>query len=183
VNPDGELWGNVPVWRNRVTPSDYLTSVDTLLAFDPEIVLTGHKGPLNVSRQLLLGLREWAVALDSACNALVPSENAGFAFDPGFVSVDPYQLRVDTDDCFLVRVRNHLPTATVASIEPVAPAGWRVTPPSQTVDVAPGTTGEAGFRLHAPTGAGHLDPFALPIAVRLGERAFGHPTELLVTTE
>jgi glyoxylase-like metal-dependent hydrolase (beta-lactamase superfamily II) len=182
LNPDGKLWGNVPVWRNRVTPSDYVTSIDTLLDFDPEIVLTGHKGALNVSRELLLEFRAWATVLASACNALVPPDNAGFAFDPGFVSVDPYQLLVETDDQFLVRVRNHLPTETVATIEPIVPAGWRVTPSSRTVDVPPGATGETGFRLRAPTGPHRPDRFALPIAVRLGDRAFGHPTELLVTT-
>lgn len=180
IDPDGLFWGNVPVWRNRVAPADYVTSVDDLVRFDPRVVLTGHKGPLDVSPARLRALRTWALDLDAACRALTDERNAGFAWDPGFASAYPYQLGPDGGDV-RVDVRNHLPEQATATIRPVPPAGWRIEPESQSIAIASGDSGCARFRVTPPARRRAARRDAIPIDVALDDRRLGQPTELLVS--
>ena len=128
---DGTLWGGSPTFRNRVGSDDFVTCIQTISEFEPSLLLTGHWGAIEVSARELEPYRRWAEGLARSMRQVVvcPSE-LGFAVDPDFVSVTPYESVVCQGDNVVVEVevRNHHAHDAVAAIGLVLPGSWQSRP-------------------------------------------------------
>ncbi len=131
LDGDGVLRGGGPVYRNRFRLDSFRRGIDAVRAFEPEVLLTGHDGAIDVDRASLDGVREWAVELEEALVALVPDDlPVGLALDPAFAAFHPYQLRPRAGESFeaAVEVVNHGDESAEAHVRLVLPPGWRAAP-------------------------------------------------------
>jgi glyoxylase-like metal-dependent hydrolase (beta-lactamase superfamily II) len=180
----GRLRGGGPVYRNGLRSDSFTRSIAAIVELNPEILLTGHDGPLEVTRADLEGAHDWALRLEAAFHSLAADpDEVEFALDPGFVSVRPYEQSRNQDEPtpLRVQVRNHHAHEAAARVAPVAPAGWTVDPPSATLLLAAAEAGDCTFSLLASPDAAVGVRHVVTIDVSLGEHHFGEIAEGLVT--
>lgn len=180
---DGTLWGGSPTFRNRVGSDDFVTCIETISEYEPALLLTGHWGPIEVSARELEPYRRWAEGLERSMRQVVayPSE-LGFALDPDFVSVTPYESAVRRGDNLVVdvEVRNHHAHDALAAIRLVVPEAWQSTPGAHGRVLLSSEVVRFRFTVAIPETA-EIDVRHLVFAdVELGERRFGHVAEGLV---
>jgi len=125
-----------PIYRNVMRLGSIRVGVERLLEYEPEILLTGHTGALEVTREDLDGFLAWARDLELAFRRLAPVpglENE--ALDPYPAWFDPYRATVSPGTSVTVRVlvRNHAADARPARLRVRAPDGWSVDPPDATI--------------------------------------------------
>jgi glyoxylase-like metal-dependent hydrolase (beta-lactamase superfamily II) len=185
-NAVGEVWGGGPVYRNRLAVGDFAATAGLLLDYSPELVLTGHRGALEVSRDDLSRFGDWARELDESLLALAADPEApGLALDPDVVSVLPYQAcgrpgkTVDVE----VEVRNHLPRVALARVHLDLPRGWTASPDDREAKIAAGESWRAGFSVAAPRSAACGIRHVIFASATLGGRELGPAAECLVVLE
>jgi glyoxylase-like metal-dependent hydrolase (beta-lactamase superfamily II) len=146
-----------PIYRNVLRHDSIRVGVERLLAFEPEMLLTGHTGALEVTRADLDEFLAWARDLELVVARLTPVPGMeDEALDPYVARFDPYRAslapgaRVETG----VVVRNHAATPQEARVRLHAPDGWQVEP-AEAVTVVPGggETATLTFMLAVPADA------------------------------
>jgi len=180
---NGGLWGGGPVYRNRVGIGDFSTTADVLLEYEPELLLTGHRGVVPVSRSDLEGFASWAREYSKTVARLLPDpSSAAFQLDPDLVRVLPYQAEgrpgepVDLE----VEVRNPFGAAVDAAVRLVLPDGWSAEPEAGGARVDPDDSGRILFSVLAPRGAARDVRHVVLADVTLGSRRLGQTAESLV---
>lgn len=80
-------------------------------------------------------------------------EEAGFALDPQWIRINPYQIQASLGGQaeLCVEVHNHGRQVVTASVEIVAPDGWRVEPGRCELAIPVAQEGRCGFTLSAPS--------------------------------
>ncbi|CAN5835166.1 hypothetical protein BH23CHL8_BH23CHL8_11630 [soil metagenome] len=171
-----------PIYRNRMRLDSIATGVRRLMDFEPELLLTGHTGALEVDRAMLDDFLAWARQLEGAFTRLcaVP-ERVNEALDPDFVLCRPYLSRVVAGATLdvAVEVTNHGPTRERGMVRLHLPRGWTATPGSASAPIDPGETAELRFHVAAPAG----EPpgrRVLLADLTLGERRYGQRAEAIV---
>lgn len=182
----GPLLGG-PIYRNRYELGDFARSIEKLCEWKPDLLLTGHSGAIMVEpawlERALHRARELAGILTSL--AYVPEE-AGFALDPNWVQIFPYQLEVlpGGQADVSVRIVNHSPVAVTAHVAITAPTGWKVEPSRGEVVIAPRQEGHCSFLLDAPRDGTSPSMNVVCADVRLDDgtkiRCYGRVAEGLV---
>ena len=184
ISPSGSLWGGAPVYRNRVGGTDFSSSIATILKFEPELVLTGHKGPLEVTRADLEGFRSWALGIEQCWRELAANPDAmDVSLDPDWVSVMPYALELGASDsgAIEVEVRNHHPGDLDVELRIDLPdVGWTVEPQLRRLSIAPGSAGRAGFTITTAEDAAPGVRHVVTVDVTADARRLGQVTEALV---
>lgn len=123
-----------PIYRNVMALDSIRTGVERLIAHEPELLLTGHTGALEVSRADLDEFVAWARSLELVLGRLSPVpglENE--ALDPYVARFDPYRATAGPGRAVSARVivRNHAAVPRPARIALRLPAGWpTAAPPS-----------------------------------------------------
>jgi glyoxylase-like metal-dependent hydrolase (beta-lactamase superfamily II) len=180
---DGSLWGGSPTFRNRVGVADFVTSIDTIREYEPNLLLTGHWGPIQVSEGDLDAYRRWAEGLAKSIRAIVSTPaSVGFAIDPDFVRVIPYESMGFAGSDFMVEVEvwNHFGHYAFAAIRLVTPTSWRTEPEVHQRDLEGGVVARFRFRVFIPDSAKVGSRQLVFADVVLGERLFGQVAEGLV---
>jgi hypothetical protein len=151
--------------------------------FEPEFILTGHFGVQRVDAAFFDEALKRARSIEGIVNGLVavPAE-AGFALDPNWATIYPYQATAQAGQTVAIEVRivNHLDRAAVARATLRLPADWTAEAEVGSVEIAPGEAGGLRFRITAPP---YAKPGARPVIsadVTLGERRFGPAAEGIV---
>lgn len=171
-----------PIYRNRMRLDSIATGVRRLIDFEPELLLTGHTGAIEVTRPMLDDFLVWARQLEGAFTRLVAvPELVDEALDPDFVVCFPYLQGARPGEAIAldVRVTNLGPAARRAVVELLVPEGWGVEPEQRSVDVGAGRMESLRFSVAVPTPAGpgrHL----IAADLRLGERRYGQRAEAIV---
>jgi glyoxylase-like metal-dependent hydrolase (beta-lactamase superfamily II) len=172
-----------PVFQNRFAPGDFVESVTKIRDFEPELILTGHFGAQRVEPAFFDEALTRARSLENIVNGLVavPAE-AGFALDPNWATLYPYQATVAAGQTIPLEVRivNHLDRPTVARAAARLPVDWTCEPASESADIAAGATGVLRFRIAAPPYAKPGARHVISAEVTLGERRFGPVAEGIV---
>jgi glyoxylase-like metal-dependent hydrolase (beta-lactamase superfamily II) len=171
-----------PIYRNRMRLDSVAAGVRRLMDFEPELLLTGHTGALEVTREMLDDFLAWARELEGAFTRLcVVPERVNEALDPDFVVCFPYLssatpgARIDLD----VQVTNHGPGAERASATMVVPTGWTASPATAEATVEAAATASLRFRIGVPVDqppGRHI----LLADVTLGDRRLGQRAESIV---
>ncbi|HSO29806.1 MAG TPA: MBL fold metallo-hydrolase, partial [Candidatus Sulfomarinibacteraceae bacterium] len=171
-----------PIYRNVMRLDSIRVGVERLLAYEPELLITGHTGALEVSRRDLDDFLAWARELELVVGRLTPVpglENE--ALDPYVARVDPYRAAIPAGGRheLQVIVRNHAPEARETRVRLRLPAGWRSEPPSS-VAILP-ANGEATlpFALLVPLEA-VTGRTAITVDVTIGGTPRGELAETLL---
>ncbi len=172
-----------PIYRNVLRHDSIRLGVERLLAFEPELLLTGHTGALEVTRADLDEFVSWARALELAVARLVPVPGLeDEALDPYVARFDPYRAVVAPGESIetAVVVRNHAPVERWTRVRPRVPTGWMVEPTEVRMPVAPdGGIATARFRITAPPDA-PSGRIVLTAEVELGDDWLGEAAETLL---
>ncbi len=172
-----------PIYRNVLRLDSIRVGVERLIAYEPELLLTGHTGALEVSRADLDDFVAWARELELVVGRLAPVPGLeDEALDPYVARIDPYRATVRVGEAATVQVivTNHGPVAREARVRLRLPDGWRAEPPEATAHIAAGgASATLPFTIHVPTGAraGRHVPTA---DLTLGGEPRGELAELLL---
>jgi glyoxylase-like metal-dependent hydrolase (beta-lactamase superfamily II) len=182
----GRWRGGGPVYRNGFRTGSFLRGIEGLAAHAPEVILTGHDGPLEVGPGTVDELRAWARELDAAHAALAPDPDAvDLAIDTDPVRVDPYRSTVAPGAAvtLTVEVANHRPEPARARVTPAPPHGWEVTPAERELLVAALETATASFVVHPAPDAAPGVRHVIALDAQIGPDRLAWSAEALVTVE
>lgn len=180
--PAGPRFGG-PVFQNRFKPGDFVESVTKIRDFEPEFILTGHWGAQRVERALLDAALEQARAIEGITWGLIAvPEEAGFALDPNWATLYPYQATAVPGGHLdlAVRIVNHLSTPAPVAAELRLPVGWRSETLTTGVEIGPGEPGEIPFQITVPAEALIGERHVVVATVSLGGRRFGPVAEGII---
>jgi glyoxylase-like metal-dependent hydrolase (beta-lactamase superfamily II) len=178
----GGLRGGGPIYRNRVRLKDFTESLSRIRAFAPDLLLTGHNGPVPVTSADLDHALGWAADLEAAWLALAANpKEVEFALDPDPVRIDPYRSVVVGGGEVQLRAEiwNHHDHAVEARLRPVTPERWRVDPAEGSARLEGGAVGLVDFTIAVPADAPSRRG-VVTFDVQLGEQRLGEVTEALV---
>ncbi len=186
LDGQGRLRGGGPVYRNGLRADSFTTSVRKILDREPEILLTGHDGPLEVTPADLDDLLAWCRELEGCFRSLAAFPDAvDRSLDADFVRFSPYQLhgKRTAPHRLEVDVRNHLPEPADAVLRPVVPSGWSVEP--ETAELRLPAHGSRAVTLTVtPSGDAALDHRHLvTLDLVLAGEAYGEVGEAVLTFE
>ena len=148
----GPLLGG-PVYRNRFELDAFARSLEIIREWNPDLLLTGHSGAIQLEPAWLDRALRRAKELSDVLTALVVvPEEAGFALDPHWVRITPYQGSVQPGMTLEVQVHvtNHASAPAVAKVRLVAPTGWEIVPAVVEMPIDSRQEGSAAFSLTAP---------------------------------
>ena len=171
-----------PIYRNRMRIDSIATGVRRLIEFEPELLLTGHTGAIEVTPGLLDDFISWARQVEGVFRKLcVVPDLVNESLDPDFVVCFPYLQTVSAGDSFDldVQVTNHAPDARRAEAVLVLPEGLSAEPTSAAITVEPGQMEPLTFRVRAAPEA----PAGRRIVIAdltFGQRRYGQRAEAIV---
>ncbi len=179
-------WSAERIWRNemfrsKVTWDGYARSIDWLLDWHPDIVLSGHHPPIHTNDSFFQRIGEWAehaMSVYERAAALGPTD-AHFGVDATGGAVFPYRTHLAGPEMFAVRVvaRNPLPHDARLRLSAAVPAGWLAGPP---VTCSAKARAEVECTLQiTPSESGRRLPFAVELVA--DGISFGQIAEGLVT--
>lgn len=172
-----------PIYRNVMRLDSIRVGVERLIEHEPELLLTGHTGALEVSRADLDDFVAWARQLELVIGRLAPVPGLeDEALDPYVARFDPYRatLAAGGQRAIAVVVRNHGPTGRSTRVRLHAPPAWRVEPPEVSAHIgAGGATVTLPFEIQAPAGA-PIGRHVLTADVWLGDEPRGELAEMLL---
>jgi glyoxylase-like metal-dependent hydrolase (beta-lactamase superfamily II) len=169
-----------PIFQNRFQPADFVETVTKIRDFEPEWLLTGHFGTVLVEPAFLDEALRRARALEEIIWGLIPvPAEAGFALDPNWATVYPYQATVPAGAAVRLEVCivNHMDRATTPGAALRLPAGWSAVSGGTPAPVESGETARLAFDVHAPTDAAPGERHVVTADITLGQRRFGPVAE------
>jgi glyoxylase-like metal-dependent hydrolase (beta-lactamase superfamily II) len=180
---EGRFWGGGPTYRNRLGLDDYTATAQLLLGYEPELLLTGHRGVVPVSRRDLEEFARWGREYSETVARLIPDRaSSGFQLDPDLVCILPYQAEgtPGAPIALEVEVRNPAEAALDASVLLVLPEGWSADPDLGHARVDPGGSERIRFSVLAPHDAACGVRHVALADVVLGSRRLGQAAESLI---
>jgi hypothetical protein len=172
-----------PIFQNRFQPGDFIETVTKIRDFEPEFMLTGHFGAMQVERAFLDEALSRARSLNDIIWGLIAMPAAaGFALDPNWATLYPYQTTIAPGETIHLTVRlvNHLDQPVLANATLPLPAGWTAITQSSDVEIDDDARGEILFRITAPVSALPGERHVVAASVTLGQRRFGPVAEGII---
>ncbi len=146
-----------PIYRNVLRLESIRVGVERLIEHEPELLLSGHTGALEVTRRDLDDFIAWARELELVLSRLTPvpgMENE--ALDPYIARFDPYRAAVRAGGLVRTRVivRNHAAAARPTAVRLRLPRGWSASPSEGGATVPADAEAAIDFEVHVPADAG-----------------------------
>jgi glyoxylase-like metal-dependent hydrolase (beta-lactamase superfamily II) len=141
-----------PIYRNVLRLDSIRVGVERLIAHEPELLLTGHTGALEVTRADLDDFVTWARELELVVARLAPVPGLeDEALDPYVARFDPYRatVRPGAELATSVIVTNHAPRPRSVRVRLRVPRGWDAAPSDAEVVVTGRDTAAIAFRVVA----------------------------------
>jgi glyoxylase-like metal-dependent hydrolase (beta-lactamase superfamily II) len=170
-------------YRNRFRIDDFVDSAELYLSLRPDLMVSGHWKPREVTPEYLERLLVDGQRLAELHRELLPLEDVDLGAE-GFVArIEPYRSRAPAGGSveLEVSVRNPLPRRATGTVRLVVPAGWPVEPDGREVELGEGETATCSFRIRPVGGAVSRERVAADVTVD-GLR-FGQQAEALVDVE
>ncbi len=170
------------VYQNRFRIGDYRTTGELYLRLKPELLLTGHWGPVRVGDGFLEDLLERGAQLERLHKDLLPLESTDFDAEGFAAWIRPYQTEVAEGEpvSLEVEVRNPCPSAEDVTVTIVAPTGWKVDSAQSSAYLRPGEHAKLPFTV-TPAPGTTVRRAIVAADLRVGERRFGQHAEALVS--
>ncbi len=158
-------------YRNRFEPEDFVRSAELYARLRPDVIVSGHWVPREVTDGFLEQLLVDAKRTAELHRELLPED--GFGTDGFGARIEPYRAAGPEID-YSVSVRNPFGRAETAVVRLVTQDGWQVSPPEREVEVAPHGEAEVEFHVRAS------GPGRVAADVTVGGTHFGQQAEALV---
>lgn len=156
--------------------------IERLIDFEPELLLTGHTGAIEVARSMLDDFIAWARQVEDVFTRLcVVPERINEALDPDFVVCFPYLQTVEPGGRFELGVQftNHGSEREVAAASLILPAGWEAGTSGDTATIERGEM--QTIRFDITVADDEPDGRRILLAdVTLGQRYLDHRAEAIV---
>ncbi|MDX3097821.1 MBL fold metallo-hydrolase [Streptomyces sp. ME19-03-3] len=169
-------------YRNRFRIDDFTRSAALYRRLRPEVMISGHWPPLEVTDGYLDMLAAEGDRLARLHRDLLPAgldlEAEGFG-----ARLRPYRSVLAPGGTLRVTVeaRNPLPQAEVIRLVPVLPPGWTAEPPMREVKADAGTTVTETFGIRVPPGVRRTERQRLAVDMTVGRVNLGQQAEALVS--
>ena len=180
------LWDKIPcLWEKPMAADRVFGEGETFSWRGTTFTATrtpGHTGALRIEPAFLDEALVRARSLDDILWGLIAvPEAAGFACDPNWATLYPYQTTARPGETITVTVRivNYLRTATMARAELRLPEGWTGEALVDDVEIG-GEPGDLRFTVRAPEAATVGERHVITATVTLGERRFGPVAEGII---
>jgi hypothetical protein len=123
--------------KNRTPVSSYSDMPRQIKERDPDVILTGHGGGVDVNPAKVANWQTWMDRWAQLFADIIDQPHPNLGMDPLWVEFYPYKVRVQPGDevKFEVRVRNHEDEARKGSISFRGPKGVKVVPENIDVEV------------------------------------------------
>ena len=170
-------------YRNRFRIGDYVRSAELYLSLRPDLFLSGHWNPREVTEEHLERLLVDARRLDELHRELLPLEEIDFGAQGFGARIEPYRARVAAGDTveLEITVRNPFDRAEVAVVRCVVPEGWSADPVEHEIEV--GGRSEASIGVRVTANGPSVCRARVAVDLTVGESRFGEQAEALVTVE
>lgn len=169
------------VYANGFRIDDYRESAELYRELEPDLLLFGHRDPLEPQPGYLEQLWQRGADLAQLHRELLPLEEVDLEGSGPLVRIRPYRSRIrpGTRLTLEVDVRNPHPRAELAEVELVLPAGWSVSPAERRFELLAGQSALVQFDIE-PSGP-PVRRARLAADLTVGSRRFGQVAEALVT--
>ena len=134
---DQQTGGERPIlnyqYRNRFRIDDFVQSAELYRAIRPDVIVSGHWPPQEVTDELLDVLLADGRRLAELHRELLPLEEADLGAVGFAARIEPYRPTVGAGEPFEVDVivRNPFPRPAVARVELAVPEGWAAPDPQE----------------------------------------------------
>ena len=165
-------------YRNRFAIDDYVRSAELYRRLRPDLIVSGHWLPREVTDAYLDRLAEDGRRVAELHRELLPEE--GFGAEGFGARIEPYRSTAARgDDVELeVLVRNPFDRDETAAVALVLPAGWEAEPVEQEVELGP--HGEATVAFRVRLGGEPVRRARVAAELTVGGTPFGQQAEALV---
>lgn len=169
-------------YRNRFRIDDYRRSAELYLRLRPDLLISGHWDPREVTPEYLAMLLERGTRLAELHRELLPLDEVDFGAEGFGARIEPYRCAVRPCEPFelTVQTRNPLPHTDVLRVSMIVPQGWTASPATRELTVPARTDTTVTFTVTAPEGA-QVHRARLAVDLTVGESRFGQQAEALVT--
>lgn len=170
-----------PVYRNKMLVDSIALGAERLREHEPELILTGHTGAIEVNRRVLDDFITWARDLsDAFVKVVAVPDEVNFALDPNWATLYPYRSTITPGDRILLelRVTNHGAREAFLRASLALPPGWSATPEESEISIYRGQDGAITFAVAVPPDA--TGRHVICADVTLGERRYGWICEAIV---
>ncbi|MGW2477215.1 MBL fold metallo-hydrolase [Streptomyces sp. NPDC001665] len=169
-------------YRNRFRIDDFVRSAELYRTLRPELMISGHWFPYEVTDgylDMLLGQGEKLARLH---REILPRE-VDFEAEGFGARIAPYRSAAVPGGVVPLRieVRNPFPTPDRAVLRTVLPAGWSAEPPVTEIELRAGEVREADVVVRIPENCAPAERVRLAVDLTVGRMAFGQQAEALVS--
>ncbi len=169
------------VYSNRFHASDYVASAALYRRLQPDLILSGHWSPQQVTPDYLARIETIGAELERLHHELQVAEP--YVGEAGFIArLMPYQAEAPGGVPleFAVEIRNPFSQPARAVIRVVTPPGWGATGTDITLDLAGSGSATGHFTVTPPAGfAARRARIAVDVTV--GRQRFGQQAEALIS--
>lgn len=165
-------------YRNRFRIDDYVRSAELCLSLRPDIIVSGHSQPWQVSDGQLEQLLVDGRRLAELHRELLPLDEVDFGAEGFGARIEPYRSLLGLGDTLEleVMVRNPFDREETATVRLAVPDGWTAPDPAHAR--LPGR-GEAAVRFRVKP-AGRVRRARVAADLTVGDTRFGQQAEALV---
>ncbi|HWE80717.1 MAG TPA: MBL fold metallo-hydrolase [Gaiellaceae bacterium] len=167
-------------YRNRFRIDDYVASAALYERLRPELIVSGHWPPRQVTDDYLAELTRDGARLARLHRDLLPLDEIDLGAEGFGARIAPYRSHAASGASveLEVEVLNPFARAESAAVTLALPDGWSSEPPAREVALEPHGTGLARFRV---TVGGPVRRVAIAADVTVGDVPFGQQAEALVS--
>jgi glyoxylase-like metal-dependent hydrolase (beta-lactamase superfamily II) len=167
-------------YRNRFQIDDYVASAELYARLQPDLLITGHWAPREVTPDYLHRLLADGRRLAELHRDLLPLRDVDFGAEGFAARIEPYRTtaRLGEQISLTVRVLNPFEGEQEAQVALVVPDGFSASPPEASLRLPSRGEGTAAFLVRVIG-----EPGRVPVAadVTIGGTRFGQQAEALVT--
>lgn len=169
-------------YRNRFRIDDFARSAELYRTLRPDIMISGHWSPYEVTDGYLDMLLEQGERLARLHREILPRE-VDFEAEGFGARIAPYRSVVAPGGSVRMRVevRNPFARPEQATLRMVAPVGWQVEPTVKETELSANEVREVDFTLRVPEGCAAAERLRVAVDMTVGRTAFGQQAEALVS--
>jgi glyoxylase-like metal-dependent hydrolase (beta-lactamase superfamily II) len=170
-------------YRNRFRIDDYVASAELYRSLRPDIIVSGHWFPRDVTNEYLDGLLADGKRLAELHRELLPLDDVDFGAEGFGARIEPYRSTVQAGEELTldVTVRNPFGRDDVATVRLATPDAWQVSPEEHELPVAAHGVAVARFVVRPAEAPVRRARVAADLSV--GGTQFGQQAEALVDVE
>jgi glyoxylase-like metal-dependent hydrolase (beta-lactamase superfamily II) len=170
-------------YRNRFRIDDYVASAELYRRLRPDLIVSGHWQPRDVSDGYLAKLLEDGKRVAELHRELLPLEEFDFGAEGFGARIEPYRATIPAggDVELEVAVQNPFDRSERAVVRLVVPCGWTAEPEAHDFELGENENARVMFRV-SPDGA-PVRRARIAADLTVGEVRFGQQAEALVDVQ